>query len=422
MAEIVKQEETTVSQKPEAKPRPAEKPKLVTLPHIDKKAATPPPRLEPSPALKSRFGLLSRLSWHRIGLLLFIVLPTLLASVYFGLLASDQYVTEIQFSVRGNESEVVDPLQALTGIPGRASPAAADSYVVINYLQSRDIVRDLDQKIDLRRRFSYDHVDFLSRFDTEDPLEYLLDYWRSMVTASYDPVSNIITVSVRAFTPDDAVEIADNIVKNSEVLVNQLSTRAQQDALSGALAEVQRTEANLRALRETIRQFRDREKVADPVQSAGAKQELLARLQNELATLNSEIASTRSFMAADAPSVVVLLARRTALLQEIERIEQQLGGGEKTATASNMLSTYEQLETEREFAQKAYVSALSAAERARYEAGRQQRYLTTFVKPQLPEYPLFPRRLEAILLVMLGGAILWGICVLAYHSVRDHIM
>jgi len=98
-----------------------------------------------------------------LGLL--VLLPTALASIYFGLIASDQFVVEVRFAVRSsNGAQSGDALSLFGAIPN-ASSTVTDSYIVIDYLQSRELVDKLNERIGLRKIYARPEVDYLSRFD-----------------------------------------------------------------------------------------------------------------------------------------------------------------------------------------------------------------------------------------------------------------
>ena len=88
---------------------------------------------------------------------------------------------------------------------------------------------------------------------------------------------------------------------------------------------------------------------------------------------------------------------------------------------SRVLGSYEQLESERKFAETAYQHALAALDRARGNADRQQVYIAGFVPPSLAEEALYPRRWRSLGLVALLGFALWAIGGLAVQSIRDHV-
>ena len=86
------------------------------------------------------------------------------------------------------------------------------------------------------------------------------------------------------------------------------------------------------------------------------------------------------------------------------------------------MGSYEQLESERTFAEKAYQHALEALDRSRMNADRQQVYVARFVQPSLPEEPLYPRRLRSVGIVFLIAVAVWLIGGFAVQTMREHLV
>ena len=78
---------------------------------------------------------------------LMVLLPTALASIYFGLIASDQFVVEVRFAVRSSSGVQSGDALSLFGAIPNASSTVTDSYIVIDYLQSRELVDKLNERI-----------------------------------------------------------------------------------------------------------------------------------------------------------------------------------------------------------------------------------------------------------------------------------
>src|SRR5262245_6048680 len=97
-----------------------------------------------------------------------------------------------------------------------------------------------------------------------------------------------------------------------------------------------------------------------------------------------------------------------------------MGKDEATAargreTLGGLVANYK-LVVDREFAEKAYVLALSSLERA-----RQQCYVTAFLRPTLPEEALFyPRRIVPSITVYAIALVPWALGALIVYAIRDH--
>jgi capsular polysaccharide transport system permease protein len=364
------------------------------------------------------------LAWSAIACVL---LPTLLAGIYYGIVAADQFAVETRFAVRGtNSSSSSDLLGAFSGISQTGS-TVNDAYILIDFMQSREMLDKLEAKIGIRRIFSRPEADYLSRFDASLSSEEFLKYWRKMIKTSFDVISQIVTVEVRAFTAEDAKQVAAAILELNEELINELSARARNDAVRTAEQEVKRMEDRLKATRTALIAFREIQQEFDPVKNAESRLTIVARLEEELSKAKTRLASLRSFLSADAPSMTVLESEIKALERQVEEERAKLGKGAEAElrgreSLGSLLASYEELQVERDFSEKAYVSALASLERARAEADRQQRYVAAVVRPTLPQEALYPKRILATASFLFISLVLWALGVLVVYAVRDHAL
>ena len=356
---------------------------------------------------------------------LVIVLPTLASAIYYGFIASSQYAVEVRFAVRGtNSGSGTDLLGMVTGIPSGSS-TIADSYILIDYIRSREFLDKLRKTLPLNKIYGSERADYLSAFDPNDPIEEFVRYWRKMITINFDSGSQIVAVEVKAFTPEDAKTVAEALLTLSEELVNNLSARARIDAVSHAEKEVARMEKRLKINRQAVRAFREKEQVIDPSKTAESRLSLLARLEGELGVERAKLSALSPFMSARSPRIRVLTSKIKALEKQVEAERNKLGAsrtgsGKTSGPLTGLLASYQILLMEQEFSEKAYISALSSLEAARLEASRQQRYLATFVRPSLPEDSLYPKRLLIVITIFVLSGIIWAISVLIVYSIRDH--
>jgi capsular polysaccharide transport system permease protein len=376
----------------------------------EKKTPPAPPR----PLKKRRRRL-------KLSFVLCVVLPSLLGALYIWFGASERYVSGAGFAVRSMKTGGgTDLLGSFTGLAGTGS-TTSDAYIVLKYLESRDLIDRLRADVDFEAIYGGKEIDPLSRVRPNLDAEMLLDYWERRITTSFDPTSGIITFDVQAFDAENARQVAGLALNYCRELVNGLSERARADAVSYAEEEVQRAEKRrLDALRK-LRDFRNRTEALDPAASASAQIGILAGLEAQWLEVTARADALSESVDADAPSLTALRRKAEALEK---RIEEKGGGIHMTGSdeeLTGLLAEYEELQVENEFARKAYAMALASLETARIEAGRRQRYLAVFSEPALPEHPLYPRVvLHPILLVVLMSG-LWGVGALMVYAVRDHL-
>ena len=360
------------------------------------------------------------LGW--ISFVIVVALPVVIAGAHYYLVAADQYVAEFRFALRSVEPQRHDPVLFFQDSVA-SSPIGLDSYVVVQYLASRAIVDDLSRTLDLREMFSHPEADWLARLALPVSIEEMVRYWKGQVDAFFDATNGTIVVRARAFTPQDALKLAEGILASSERLVNDLSARTRRDTLRDAEDEVGRAERRLQSALARLREFRDKEGIIDPRKTADATVALAGRVRDELVRADTELSTLKQYMRDDAPSIKILEARIRSLEAQRSAVESEVTDTEKTRSEalSRVMGSYEQLESERTFAESAYQHALQSLDRSRMNADRQQIYVASFVQPTLPEEALYPRRLRSLAVVLLIAFSLWAIGGSVFQSLRDHL-
>ncbi|HEX3536517.1 MAG TPA: hypothetical protein VHU15_07100 [Stellaceae bacterium] len=345
-----------------------------------------------------------------------------MAALYYFAIAADQYIAEFRFSLRAAE-----PPRPSMAWPFDASATALgtqlESQIVVQYIGSRAIIDELDAERPLRPLFASSSADWWTRLSLPASVETLLEYWRHQVDAFYEPSTGTVVVRVRAFTPQDSLQLAQAIVGAAERLVNQLSERARHDVLHHAEDEVALAEQRLKTALANIREFRDREGVIDPGKTADATAGMAARLRDELVRAQTDLSTLQAYMRDDSPAIKVLKARIHSLETERHGAVRELTdrGSVDGNAPPRALGLYEQLDSERKFAEAAHQHALEALDRARADADRQQLYVASFVPPRLPEEALYPRRWRSLATVALIAFAVWGIGGLTLRAIREHI-
>jgi capsular polysaccharide transport system permease protein len=362
------------------------------------------------------------LSFRALTFIIVVLAPLAMAAVYYLAIAADQYVAEFRLSLRTVDAPRVEPL-LLLGSDAAHTTAASESQIVAQYIASRAIVDELDPALNLRKLFSPPAADWWARLALPASIEELVRYWRNQVDPFYDTSTGTIIVRLRAFSPDDALRVAQAVVASSEKLVNELSARARGDAVGFAQTEVGQAEARLKKALAAIREFRDQAGMIDPGKTADATATLATKLRADLLKTNSELATLKAYMRDDAPPVRVLKARIRSLETQQRGLAREMtdNGLQATPALSQTLGSYEALEAERKFAETAYQHALEGLDRARDNADRQHLYIASFVPPSLPEMALYPHRWRSLGLVALIAFAVWAIGALAVQSIRDHL-
>jgi capsular polysaccharide transport system permease protein len=348
-----------------------------------------------------------------------VLVPTLLAALYYGVVASDVYISEARFVIRSPQRTTPTGLGALlqgTGL-GRAQD---DTYSVHDYVLSRDALRELDEKLKVRSAYSDSSVDFINRFpgiEGDESFEGLHRYYRKHVLIDYDSASSITVLRTRAYTARHAKEINELLLQMGERLVNSLNTRSRQDLVDVAEKEVRIAEERTRAAALSLSSFRANRGVFDPDRQSTLQLQAVAKLQEELFAAETQLAQLRQ-VSPNNPQVAGLASRVEALRRQAAAEAGKVTGKGTSFTAK--APDFDRLALEKGFADRQLATALASLETARSEAARKQLYLERLVQPNLPDKAEEPRRMRSVLMVLLLGLVSWGVLSLVVASVREH--
>ena len=370
-----------------------------------------------SPSFLHKFS--SHLSFGMKLLLAVLFLVTVLSLLYFGLWASPMYIAEARFAVRSAEMGNTAGGLASLFLPS-VSSVGTDAYIVTEYIQSPDIMEAIDEELDIFEHFSSDEHDPISRLAADATREMRLSYWQWAVKPSLDPETGIIALSVKAYDPVMAQKLAEAILSKSEALVNDMSRRAQHDAIALATSEVKKAEERVSKAQNAMRVFRDRSGMLDPVSTAGGLQEIVSQLEGEAVKVRAEIAEASTYMSKDAPVLQGLRARLEAIEKQLASEKLRLAGEARSNSLTSFAGEYEDLQTESEFARQQLISAMTSLEAARIKAESKSRYVVAFQVPVLPDESLYPRPLLFTVYVFIGALMIVGLCTLIVAAVREH--
>jgi capsular polysaccharide transport system permease protein len=237
----------------------------------------------------------------------------------------------------------------------------------------------------------------------------------------FDMTTGIATLTVTAFTAPDSLLIAEAVLKCGENLVNKLSERSLEDTLKFAKTEVAEAQERATQALDGLQTFQTEAKEVDPQGYALARGTLQAKLDSDLSLYQSQLELLRKSLPENAPGIQQLKSKILVAQNQIQSERTKSTAKGTNASASQVLNEFAKKKLDVDFTTKAYVSALGYLEAARATAVQQSRYLEAFVRPQLADEAEYPRRLHAVLLVLLASCLLWGIGYLLVSAAKEHI-
>jgi capsular polysaccharide transport system permease protein len=339
------------------------------------------------PGKAKRVSLLRR-HWMFVVL---VVAPVALASLYFGLIASDQFESEAQFIVRSAASNDIGNLGSLLQNQ-KLSRALDETYAVNEYIVSRDVVDLLVKDHNLRAILARPEADIFNRFPnfySRDNKERLHRRFKRMVETEIDSESGISTVWVRAFTPEDARDLAVALLGSAEALINRLNARAHKNALDNASKAVDEAKARVVDVETRLTKFRNDQNVVDPNREAAAALEQLATMTTVLAQTEASLSQLIA-TAPQSPMIGPMREQIASVQREIDKQRAMVVGSSKSMASK--LAEFDKLTLDRIIAAKTLELAIAQLESAKHDAQQQELYLETIVEPNLADEALYPKR------------------------------
>lgn len=397
----------------------------------------------------------SRLVASRVARLAFglgFVLPLVLGLGYYLAIASPRYASDLRMTLRTSGGALSINAGLLDVVSGQASYYAnPDTYVVAEFLRSREAVELVSRQVDLRAAWGGAGIDPLSRLAAGAPVEDLVATWQRYVSVSVDALSNSVQVEIQAFAAGDASRIGEALAREAEAIVNGLTRPAREDAVRFAEARVSAAEAGLAQAREAVRAYRDEVEAIAPDKAAGASLAQLGELMTRKLGLERELAARRRELSEDSPVIARLRSELAAVEGQIADINRlavtpvlspaatgagagtggsgaggsgaggnSAGGGVLAVPAySAQFQRYDELLTAQILAERLHGVALDLLEAARRTAQAQRIYVTPFVRPAPAHDPRYPKWPAAILRVTAFALLSWLALVLIILVTKD---
>lgn len=200
-----------------------------------------------------------------------------MAVAYFGFIASDIYISESRYVVRSPQKPATSTTEGMFSQMGLIK-GNDDSYVVKEYVLSRDVLKVLERELDIKTLYSKLTIDWLARFPGlrywDNSFEGFFKYYQKHVGVEVDTTTAVSILTVRAFDANEAQKINQKIVDLSEAFVNKLNERARTDLLKNSTNEVNIAKAKVEAIAMQLVALRTQKNVGEPERQVMIQQRL----------------------------------------------------------------------------------------------------------------------------------------------------
>lgn len=339
-----------------------------------------------------------------------LVLPMAGSILYYAFWSTPGYVSEVRFVVRSSvpllsrdrySSEAVEPKAKIV----------QDTAVLLNYLVSPAIIRDLQKETDLNHIYGRKDIDVFSRLSENATQDDILEYWESRSSAKVNPRSGIVELRIVAFTPSEARDLAKLVLKLSENQVNQLSSGMWSSLLVSTQNDVNAATKEVSELRGRLRDTQNQTGVFDVDLSAATISTVLTNIESELADVKSRRLALSRSVGEGSPQLSDLDRRLAGLEDQAKELRSRAAGlsTDGVGNLADFSSVFDKLKLDLSIAEDKLKSAVEDFEKVKLVSTLQLVYVDSFTEPTLPDNSSYPKVWLALFLRFLVFSTICGI-------------
>ncbi len=348
------------------------------------------------------------------------LVTSLAAALYWGLIASDRYVSEAHVIIQRTDFASGQAMDFASLLGHADSGSRTDQLLLRDYLRSADLLKKLDAKLNLRAHYSDTQRDLLSRMWSKDtPLERFHHHYLSRVSVEFDDYAGVLVIQAQAYTPQMAQAIAAAMVKEGEQFMNTLAQGIAQEQVAFFEKQVQQMNERAIQARQAVLEFQNKNGLVSPQGTAENLAGIVNSLEARLTELQTRRSSLLGYLMPDSPNIVELNLQIAAVTKQIAQEKARLASPDGKPM-NRTVEEFQRLQMNAAFAQDVYKTSLVALEKGRIEATRMLKKVSVLRNPHEPQLSLEPRRLYNTIVFMLATLMIAGILHLLAAIIRDH--
>lgn len=327
----------------------------------------------------------------RVLFLLVFVLP-LAALAYFQLfIATDRFQSEALLIITEERSGSTTFDVSFLGLP--ASGDDKDAKVIQEFISSRDMLRYLDEKLQVRSHYSSASVDWYYRLPNTASFEEFHEYMAGYLEVLYDTESKILHVTVQAFDENYAKALLDAVIARSQEFIDKLNERVTNEQTRFFDVKLVESEARLKEAKDALLRFQKDNRLLTTESESQLVLANITALEQLLSKKRSELDAIVNDFSPTAPRLTTLRSEITALEGQVRMEKERLSGSATNSSISDLDAQYREIQLNLEFVTTMYKSNLSQLEQARIEAARRLKFLIVVAQPSLADESRYPDRL-----------------------------
>ena len=334
------------------------------------------------------------------------------SAFYCFVIGRDRYTSVSEFVI-----QQAAPLNgaAASVTAGATAPQVLTSLVDGQYLQvyleSADIKKRLfPDPRKFEQSYQIDFPDIRTGLPANSSAPKQLDFYRHQLSVAPQPLSGSVILTTSGFTPEQAFNLNNELLKQSRRFVNEVNQSIQADQNQFAKKEVKLAEISLKAAKRKLEVFRENNGNLSVLTEQAATSSFISGLESRLVDLKvEEAALRRQYRDPNAPEVAYISDQVSELEAQIREERERSVSSENGRDLNTLVLEETGLISDVDFATETLQSARLAADNSRRESQRQLKFVVVLSQPQLAVAPDHNWRWQAFL-ASIGVIILsWGV-------------
>jgi len=364
----------------------------------------------------------TELKRRRLGVYL-IVVPMVVAIIYYSFFALNRYVSTAQVVVRqvSQADAAASRSVGLTSMLGGVNPVSREETLYLReFVSSNDMLNVLEKKLKWKEHYADKWSDPLYLIFKNASQEYWLSYYQRVVQTTYDEETGLLEIEVQAFDREFAQKVLQAILDESEHFVNEASHRMAREQMRFAQSELAAARKTYEQRREDMLQFQSEHNLLNAQASADSRAQVIAQLEADITKERTSLLSMSSSLNSNTPQIRQIRSRISAMQRQLEIEKSRLVSSPEGDRLNVVASQYRNLTIDAGIAEDAYKFSVTSLETARIEASKKIRSLVTVVSPNMPDRAIYPRRIYELFTLFIGLLLLYGIVRFITATVEDH--
>ena len=188
-------------------------------------------------------------------------IPLLTLFFYFYVIGRDRYFVQSDVVVRKAAESVPSSLSLGSILSGGNQQSIEDARFLRTYLESPQVLEDLEKSFDFRIAYSKRLPDLYPGVTRNSTREQLYDAFRRQIRVTLDDTSGQITIQTLAFDPATALRFNRFLVEQAETFVNKLNQDVYRQQIGFAKDQVELNYQRMQEASKKLKEFQAKNKI-----------------------------------------------------------------------------------------------------------------------------------------------------------------